>query len=240
MSIHFSYIRLTLSLLLMAATLPAAAQLPQPFHAAYQAEIKGFSVTAQRSLSVRKDGQLELRFKARSLFAQIDEVSQFNWVDDGQLQPQRYEYHRTGLGRDRHAKLSFDWPALTVTNDVQDKAWKMALPKQAQDKLSYQLQLRHDLINQRTDMHYAVADGGKLKTYGFEILGKEVLNTPLGKFNTVKVKRLRAHSDRQTLIWLAPDWDHLIVRIQHIAKDGKDYEINLAEAQVNGRPVEGL
>jgi len=234
-----SFNRLMLSLLLMAA-LPAAAQLPQPFRATYQAEIKGFSVSAQRALKVRKDGLLELSFSARSLFAQIDESSQFNWLKDGQLQPQHYEYHRTGLGRDRHAKLSFDWPALTVTNDVQDKAWKMALPEQAQDKLSYQLQLRHDLINQHTDMRYDVADGGKLKSYGFEVLGEEVLSTPLGQLNTVKVKRLRAHSDRQTLIWLALDWDHLIVRIQHIAKDGKDYEIRLSEAQVNGRSVKGL
>jgi len=239
MSIYTAPLRLIFGLLLT-ASLSAAAQLPQPFTATYQAEIKGFSVTAQRSLSVRKDGLLELSFNARSLFATIDESSQFNWLDGGQLRPQHYEYHRTGLGRDRHAKLSFNWPALMVTNDVQDKAWTMPLPEQAQDKLSYQLQLRHDLINQRTDMRYEVADGGRLKTYGFEVLGKEVLNTPLGKLNTVKVKRLRAHSDRQTLIWLAPDWDYLIVRIQHIAKDGKDYEISLAEAQINGRSVKGL
>lgn len=234
-----SKINLALSLFLVIA-FPAFAQLPHPFTATYQAEIKGFSVTAQRSLSVRKDGLLELSFSARSLFAQIDESSRFNWLEGGQLQPQHYEYHRTGLGRDRHAKLSFDWPALTVTNDVQDKAWKMPLPAQAQDKLSYQLQLRHDLINQRTDMQYEVADGGKLKTYGFELLGNEVLSTPLGSFNTVKVKRFRSHSDRQTIIWLAPDWDHLIIRIQHTSKDGKDYEISLAQAQVNGRTVKGL
>ena len=239
MPIYLSPINLVLGFLLT-ISLPVSAQLPHPFKATYQAEIKGFSVTAQRSLSVRKDGLLELSFSARSLFAQIDESSRFNWLEGGQLQPQHYEYHRTGLGRDRHAKLSFDWPALTVTNDVQDKAWKMALPAQAQDKLSYQLQLRHDLINQRTDMQYEVADGGKLKTYGFELLGHEVLSTPLGAFNTVKVKRFRAHSDRQTIIWLAQDWDHLIIRIQHTSKDGKDYEISLSEAQVNGRTVKGL
>lgn len=233
--------RISLALgLALSFALPASAQLPQPFNATYQAKFKGFGVTATRSLKARDDGQLELRFKADSMFAKINEFSHFNWLDNGQLQPQRYEYHRTGLGRDRHAQLSFDWAAQQVTNDVQDKAWKMALPAFAQDKLSYQLQLRHDLINGRQDLSYSIADGGRLKSYQFVVLGEEIVQTPLGKIKAVKVKRVRENSERQTHIWLAIDWDYLIVRIHQTEKDGKDYEITLADAQVNGARVKGL
>ena len=135
-----------------------------------------------------------------------------------------------------------DWQAGQVTNNVQDKPWNMALPANTLDKLSYQLQLRQDLSNQRDiqQQQYTIADGGRLKHYRFETQGEEILSTPVGKLNTIKVKRIREHdSKRITYLWLAKDWDHLIVRLRQKERDGKHYEINLARATLNGRPVQG-
>jgi hypothetical protein len=226
----------------------SSADTPKPFVATYQANYSGIKVTATRSLKLLDTQLMELRFEARSWLANIQEYSQFNWRNDinknstgnNHLTPQHYNYQRKGLGKDRHANLTFDWPNKKVTNDVQGKRWSMALPELAMDKLGYQLQLRHDLINQQPLTAYKIADGGRLKTYKFERISNEVLNTPLGKINTTKIRRVREDSERTTQIWFANDWDYLIVKLQQTEKDGKQYEINLINASIDNQIVTGL
>ncbi|MAZ87061.1 MAG: hypothetical protein CL693_05415 [Cellvibrionaceae bacterium] len=217
-----------------------SAELPKPFNAVYKAEYGSLTITATRSLQKLSDDSMELRFAAKSWLARIEEVSHFQWDSEGQLVPTKYHYQRTGLGRDRQALLNFDWQNQKVVNNVQNKPWSMDLPQAALDKLSYQLQLRHDLINAKQDMSYKIADGGRLKTYDFRILGEETLSTPLGQLNAVKVERIRKNAKRTTHLWLAKDWNHLVVKIRQTEKDGKHYEINIASADLNGEPVTGF
>ncbi len=218
----------------------SAAELPMPFNAVYKAEYGSLTITATRSLQKISDDSMELRFAAKSWLARIEEVSQFQWDPEGQLVPKKYHYQRSGLGRDRQALLNFDWQNQKVVNNVQNKPWSMDLPQAALDKLSYQLQLRHDLINDKQDMRYKIADGGRLKTYDFKVLGEETLSTPLGQLNAVKVERIRENAKRTTHLWLAKDWNHLVVKIRQTEKDGKHYEINIASAELNGEPVTGF
>lgn len=227
---------------LAAAADPAAPEvsLPQPFDAVYVAKYSGTTVKATRTLSRREDGTLELRFLAKSWLATIEEVSQFSWKADGQLLPHHYLYQRSGLGHNRTAKLKFDWSNGRVVNDVQDHPWTMTLPEGALDKLSYQLQLSADMLNSKDRVSYKVADGGRLKTYNFEVQGREVLDTPLGKLNTLRIKRIREDNERVTVLWLATDWNYLLAKIWQQEEDGKHYEINLASARLNGEKVTGL
>lgn len=218
----------------------ATAELPQPFNAIYKAKYGNLTITATRSLQHVSDDTMELRFAAKSWLARIEEVSKFNWGPQGQLVPQHYSYLRSGLGRDRKALLDFDWQSQKVVNNVQNKPWTMDLPLDALDKLSYQLQLRADLLNEKQEMNYQIADGGRLKSYRFKIEGDETLETPVGKLKTTKVLRVREDADRVTHLWLAQDWNHLVVKIQQTEKDGKHYEINLASAELNGTQVKGF
>ncbi len=182
---------------------------------------------------------------ASSWFAKIEEFSVLDWAEGGMLVPHRYEYHRTGLGRDRHAVLTFDWLKNSVVNNVQKKPWKMDVPKGALDKLSVQLQLRQDLINERPLRNYQIADGGRLKTYEFTVLQEEVIDTSLGKLNTVKIKRQQVTDNKQkrkreTTLWLAKDWDYLLVRLHRKEKDGKHYKIELDSASLADTPLKGM
>ena len=226
-----------------AASTPAGAgaAMPKNFVAKYEASFRGVPITAVRSLKTLDNGLQELRFSADSWLASIDEFSHFRWDDSGQAVPKNYQYHRKGLGRDRRAVLSFNWAERRVTNNVQNKPWEMDLPDSALDKLSYQIQLRRDLLNGKPVLRYAVADGGKIKHYLFETAGEEVLETPIGKLHTLKIKRTREkNAKRVTYLWLAKDWDLLVVRISQQEKDGKPYEIILADAKLDGKPVTGF
>ena len=217
----------------------ALAQPPQNFVATYKAKYGGIPITATRELKTLDDGSMVFSFVAKSWIASIEESSRFRWADDNHIVPQHYTYNRSGLGRDRTAELSFDWDNGKVTNDVQDKPWVMTVPPLALDKLSYQLQIRTDLINDKPLLEYNIADGGHLKQYNFEILGEERLKTKVGTFDTIKVRRIREDEDnRHTIFWMAKNWDHLVIRMQQ-EEDGKSYEIDLTEATLDGVKVKG-
>ena len=214
-----------------------AAELPDSFSNEYTSTALGFKVTVTHSLTPLDDGTYQMRFFARSWFASIDETSRLRIDEETQqVIPLHYKYKRRVMGRDRDAELTFDWDKNTVTNNVQNTTWKMDIAQRVQDKLSYQLQLQQDLINNREELVYQIADGGRLKEYGFEIVGEELLETPLGKVNTVKVKRSRENDDRVTYAWLAKDWDYLLVRLQQ-EEDGHAYTIYLGEAEINGKKI---
>lgn len=213
---------------------------PKNFEAVYKAKYRGISVTATRKLETLEDGTHVFSFRADSWIANLTESSRFRWGADERIVPIQYHYKRGGLGRDREAILDFDWDAKKVTNNVERKPWKMDIPEQALDKLSYQLQLRTDLLNGKSLPEYDIADGGRLKHYQFKVLGEEEVNTDAGRFMTVKVERVREDDpDRHTFFWMAKDFDYMVVRLQQREDDGSDYEIDLNEATLDGKKVKG-
>lgn len=213
---------------------------PESFEAVYKAKYRGISVTATRKLQTLADGTQLFTFYAESWLADLKEASHFRWSDNARIIPIRYHYERTGLGRDREAILDFDWESNTVVNNVERKPWQMDVPAMALDKLSYQLQIRTDLINGRPLLEYDVADGGRLKHYNFEVLGEEEVKTDAGRFKAVKIKRLReGDTSRHTIFWMAKDWNYLIVRLQQEEDDGASYEIDLHKAVLDGKEVTG-
>ncbi len=210
---------------------------PTQFRNIYKARAYGFTITVTHSLEPIEGNQYKLRFFADSLLASIEEISLFTWPDDGgPLVPQEYHYERKGLGRNREAHLTFDWEAMKVTNNVEKKPWKMAIENGYQDKVSFQIQLQHDLIAGKENLSYPIADGGHVKEYSFEVLGEERLETPLGEVDTLKIKRSRKDSDRVTYAWMAPDYQYLLVRMQQ-EEDGDTYTIYIHEAEVNGETI---
>ena len=228
--------RLTLAILLtgcLLGSLPAhadTAQLPA-FKATYTTAFDlGISLSGEavRELRQTENGQWRFSSEAAAMMAGISEVTRFNYQPTQPIQPLSYRYHRKVLGKSRKASIDFDWAKQSATTVVKDTPWKMQVPVGTQDKLSYQLQLRLDLLAGKTDMTYAVADGGKLKEYRFKVTGEEQIDTPYGRYNAVRVMRDRGEdADRETLIWLAPELDYLIVRLEQTESDGKTYALLL-------------
>ncbi|OZY84746.1 hypothetical protein CBP51_16390 [Cellvibrio mixtus] len=214
-----------------------AAEAPKTFDNEYRAKLYGFNITVTNRLTKADDGNYHLLFKADSMIGSITEQSHMQWNKAQQtISPLKYTYARRGLGKDRNAELTFDWNGKTVTNNVQKTSWEMDIAQKVQDKLSYQLQMQQDLLNGHKDFEYQIADGGHLKKYKFTTVGEEMLDTPLGKVKTVKIKRSREDNDRVTYAWLAKDWNYLLVRLQQEEK-GDTYTIYIHKAVVDGKSI---
>jgi len=202
-----------------------------PFYAEYlSSETYGwfFHDKAIRTLSQLKNGHWKYELQLKSLFADVRESTEFEW-ENNQVRPLHYTYYRSGWGiKKRQAELFFNWKTLTVINDVAHTRWKMSITPDTQDKLSYQIQLRVDLINKKKLLHYDVADGGRLKQFRFKVIRAETLQTTLGKIKTtvVKVIKKTGHFNSSTL-WFAHKWKYLLIRIVNKDRNKKPIIINL-------------
>ncbi|GGO87582.1 hypothetical protein GCM10011348_41110 [Marinobacterium nitratireducens] len=229
--------QLLCSSLFVAAGLSHTAQATtelKPFRALYESRLDigmPLQVDAVRELRQQADGHWLLTSTADAGIAGVTESTRFR-VDSNRVVPHTYQYHRKVLGKTRDAILSFDWTNARVTNDVEDKPWHMDIPPGTLDKLAYQIQLRLDLPGGQRKLLYAVADGGTLKEYAFEVLGRETVSTPAGDFSAIKVQRDRGEdADRETYIWFAPELDYMIVKLWQIESDGKEVQLLLKKLE---------
>ncbi|TCK08613.1 DUF3108 domain-containing protein [Marinobacterium mangrovicola] len=218
-----------------AALAPAvSADTLTPFRATYTANLDAgveLNANAYRELRQQDDGTWIFDSTADAVVARQHEASHFTYSDD-QIQPLKYRYERKLLGRERLVDLKFNWAKSRVTTTVEEKPWSMKIPDGTQDKLSYQLQLRLDLAAGKKELVYEVADGGLLSEYRFRVIGEETVETPAGKFNALKVERVRGEdAKRTTHLWFAPELEYLIVKLYQVESDGKEYGLLLNQLE---------
>lgn len=234
--------RRALMLALALFSLPALAAEPKPFSASYTADWKQVPVSgsAERSLQKLDDGRWQLVFKASMLVAGLTEQSTFTVENDAFL-PQSYKFERSGLGKSKDVEFDFDWSQKQVIGSDRGDPVRFPLNRGMQDKSTYQLALQHDVAAGEKSMSYQVVDGDEIETYDFRVLGEEVVRTAAGLIDAIKVERVRdpTQSSRKTILWFAKDWDYLLVRLQQVETDGKEYNIMLQDGTVNGKTVKG-
>ncbi|WP_148862439.1 DUF3108 domain-containing protein [Marinobacter fonticola] len=214
---------------------------PVSLQATYRATLeKGIPVngSATRSVEQLEDGSWVSTFKVESFIADITETSRFLWRD-GRAWPSTYRYALEGLMiPDRHRAMNFNWADNRVTGRYESTDIDIALPPTALDPLSYQLQMRQDLKRGQTEMHYQIVGKNRVEEDTYAVVGEETIDSQLGSIETVKVEKVREpESKRKTYMWLAPEYDHLLIRLLQIESDGTRYEIHLESATVDGQQV---
>ncbi|NWA29167.1 DUF3108 domain-containing protein [Pseudomonas gingeri] len=232
---------LLFALTLLALPAVQAADL-QPFAASYTADWKQLpmSGSAERSLSKNDNGTWTLSFKASMMIASLTEESTIR-LDKDTLLPQSYTFERGGLGKAKKINLDFDWSSKMVTGTDRGDPVKVPLNSGMLDKSTYQLALQRDVAAGKKSMSYQVVEGTDTDTYDFRVLGAEKVSTKAGSVDAIKVERVRdpTQNKRTTVMWFAKDWDYLLVRLQQVETDGKEYNIMLQEGTVAGKEVKG-
>ncbi len=216
-----------LSFLLVPAGAPAGDAGLDEFSAEYNIYTKGIKVAEmQRRFSRLDDGNLSYRSETEasglvSIFRKDRIIEESIWrFDQGRIIPGHYEYRHIRAKKNRHVNIIFDWEENKVTNLVNDQPWKMPAETGMLDKLLYQYAIMLDLDAGETAISYIIADGGKRKVYDFELIGEEVIETPIGSFQTVKLARNRPDSDRETIFWCAPEIGYLPVKVENTGTNG--------------------
>ncbi len=221
-------------LCLLPAVQLAQAQLA-PFSAKYSATLDlliDLPVEATRRLEQSPSGIWYFTSEAKTTVARQSESSTLRFEDQG-WSPVSYKFNRSVFGRKRELSINFDAERQRITTVAKQQPWVQAYERGVQDKLSYQLQLREDLLAGRDELSYRIADGGRVKTYRFVRSGRETLTTPAGTFDCLRLQLERGEDQQQTLIWMAPALDYLTVRLLRVDASGREHFLNLKSLDPN-------
>lgn len=240
MSARFSGLLTLIALM----ALPVQAQLA-PFAATYSATLDlliDLPVAATRRLERDANGTWQFISEAQSAFASQLEISRLTYsqgtdshgtYSQSTWAPTNYRFVRSVFGRKREISIDLDASAKKITTIAEQRPWTQPYEPGVQDKLSYQLQLREDLIAGREELSYRIADGGRIKTYRFVRIGKETLTTAAGTFDCLRLQLERAEDQQQTLIWMAPALDYLTIRLLRVDASGREHFLNLKSIEAN-------
>lgn len=221
-----------------------ASEIPD-FSANYLVKLNGLQAgELKRTLETHADGSrlFKSESQAKGVFSLFkpDLVTETSvWQNqNNNIRPIKYIYKRSGGKKEKFMQLDFDWQKNMLHIDDKQHPWSLKLKQNTLDKLVYQLSLMTDLADKKTQFSYHIADGGKLKIYDIEIKGHEVITTPLGKIDTIKLSRHRDEpKGRETILWCAPALNYLPVMLEHSEKGGAVFTAVLR--QLKGIPIEG-
>lgn len=201
--------------------------LPERFEATFVLEAKGATFARTRwSLAPGAHGTYvsTSRTEPAGMFSLIRDdtrVERSEWTYAGNsLQPLAYDYERTG-GKARKIGITFDWENNIARHVSPKGTWKLPVPPGTLDKFNYMFALMRDLGRGERRFEYTIADGGRrLRSYVLTRIGEERIETAVGTFDTVAVRRRHENSRRETTFWCARALGFLPVRIVHIERDG--------------------
>jgi hypothetical protein len=151
---------------------------------------------------------------------QIQEASSGTYVNQ-RLVPLAYRYRQIN-GSVKETLVDFDWTTKKVWTVSHGTRWSQDIAPGTQDKLSQQLALRLALAAGAASASYPVADGGRIKTYHYRVVGRDSVALPYGRLDCLKVTRSKDDNPADYTIWIAPELDYLPVKIERKRKSGRD------------------
>jgi hypothetical protein len=230
-----------LVLLLSASSLAAP---PSIYEAEYDARFRGFRARATMSLEAladetfRLNSIVNLRILGKSI-SSINEQGLFVWKDE-MVKPLTYQFVQKGLGK-RSRSIEYDWPGSLANTVVNDNEQELALSQVTFDELSLYTEIKRQLSAEVDNIYIDVIDENVVKQYHYRVVSEEQLETPLGLFNAVKIERIREpDSKRVTELWLAKDWEYLLLKLYQEDSKGKVFQINLREASLAEQTITPL
>jgi uncharacterized protein DUF3108 len=204
-----------------------AAQPPQKVSLAYDLSYNGL-VAAEMTEVLEHDGKnfsLASEGRGKGIGALLYRGVARRWcrgeITSAGLRPLEYREQRG----DRPVSVArFDWVKKTLTQEHEGKTETTSMVPPLQDRLSFlynfAFQSAPDLKPGR-EIKITVTDGRGLTHFQYNVAGTELLKTPAGELETVRLVKQRDNKeDKETEIWFASGRDYLPVRILVIEKDG--------------------
>lgn len=196
--------------------------------------------TAVRQLSYQADGSINYHYETKVkwlIFSQTRSETSILSIDNNQVTPQHYTYIRAGTGKDKR----YEWHYNANENTAQDLGRKrditpLDFSNNLQDKLSYHLQHRVNLITDATHKQYVyrvVNTSGSISEHIYQYDDEEELILPYGLVKTIRFKREVKEKERITYAWFAPELDYLLVKLYQIKAGNSQFEAQLSNLEIN-------
>ncbi len=213
----------------------------KPYEIQYQSTVRGFNIKTVRKLE-NKDNQFELKQTISAMMMSTEEVSTFK-ISNNNIIPLSYIYDRDIFGHSTTRINLFQYDLKTATYQDEDSpARGIKLEGDVYDPINAIIPIRLQLMEKNGHNQVSsiqVLEKKRIRELTYNILGTEWLETPLGYMETLKVERLRNKKEKHTTIWLAKDWDYVVVKISHMEPDEQVYHMNIVKGTIGDKTITG-
>ena len=194
----------------------------------YQGSAKGIKSKATRSIEELPDGQFKLTNQVRNWLGKVTEQTIFHYDKNNHIVPLSYDYRLRSTFVKRHHHINFDWSKMQASETYKKKTKIIDLQLGYLDPLSFQQQLQNDLRAGQTNLNYKVIKRFSIRDYNYVVEKEEPLTIAENSYQTLKVNRqFSVDSKRQLSLWVAPDLDYLMVKMQQMEKDKPSFLIEI-------------
>jgi hypothetical protein len=150
------------------------------------------------------------------------ETSEFCLVG-GQVRAQRFAFQNDKRSKDSFS-LEFDWKNSVVRVLANGELSQRPIEGPVYDRFVIREAARlwakqHAGDTGKPEASFTMVEDDRIRTYRFAITGRETVDVPAGRFETLRVERVD-NPRKSYRYWLAPSRDYLPVKIEHL-KDGK-------------------
>lgn len=207
----------------------------RPYEVQYKARYRGLRASAVSNLQVlgnqhyQMHNRVELKLLGKTVVS-ITENSHFS-IDERRFISGEYEFVQDGIG-DRVRRQNFNHAEGQASVMHDEKLSTVAIEGEVLDELNAFLYLRRAVAEASAkDIFFMQLDKDQVEEMHYQVLGQELIDTPLGEIDALVLERVRApDSRRSTKIWLAPQWDYLMIQLEQV--DPKDRKMTLEVEEI--------
>ncbi|SFF43404.1 Protein of unknown function [Fontimonas thermophila] len=157
------------------------------------------------------------------------EISRF-CLRDGEIESRHFQY----VNDKREAEsfmLDFDWRRNEVKTLKGGVMTVRELPGRAYDRFVIREAvrlwvIRHAAGEAPAQAEFTMVDDDRMKTYRFAVVGREIVKTPAGSFDAIRIDRID-DPRRPFHYWLAPSRDYVPVKLEHLKKGKVELRMTL-------------
>lgn len=196
-----------------------------PFSASYSLDIDGKSGTATRTLT-QSGNTFTYKMSARAVgIATANQSANFA-LSGGRIVPNsaNTSYKVAGIGNTHSVKFG----SSQVVSTYKGKSQTLAMPRQAYDDLSLEIQIRQELIHGKFSGSYPLVKKNSIETSTFRKAGSSKIKTPAGSYDVIRIDRVHDDKGRATSFWLAPSLNYLPVKVTQ-TNDGMTMTMTLSK-----------
>ena len=205
----------------------ASPAVPERVEIAYRVSVGSFSVGEGRDV-LQHDGKsydLVNESKTTGVAALLYRLSisrrSTGKVTANGLRPESFAELRNGKLK-RSAR--FDWDKGTALLTDEQNQHTVALPQNTWDQASFAYNFAFAGLEKAT-FDVNLTDGRRIQHYEYSVVGKETLDTPLGRLETIHVKKVQPPGDKRGFdAWISLAHQNLPVRIRVVEKDGTAFD----------------
>jgi hypothetical protein len=199
---------------------------PAPFTATFVAEYRGIgagslifafaqdATSGQYSYETHADPSMLARLIISPNAIERSEMT----IDEAGVRPLHWRVDDGKSGKEEDGELKFDWAAPRVRGEIKGEPVDLPAQPGLQDRISVQIALMTTLLRGVEPGTIPMVDDDHIKYYQYKKGNSQVLDTRIGKLDTVIYESTREGSNRVSRFWLAPALGFTPVRAEQIRK----------------------